>query len=246
MLILPLVIIVSLVATGTLPVTNIVTTVYLKHRRQITLYRSVDRWADIGGGVGGGSGSGSSPSSGARTGIGAVTGSGAGANMSVGAGSVNGDEAESVKAGSARAGRVGDISSAGGSIVGEAGKGSSITGGTSGYVPADGVVEAQSDNSDRGGSIDRLDMGERRSSPSSSGPRSNSALFRRLLALFAGGVFTSSGKGGSGAVGDGGAVFGRGTSLQAGAATSDEGGGGLSLAAVAARPHHLRRQRQRW
>ncbi len=46
-------------------------------------------------------------------------------------------------------------------------------------------------------------------------------------------------------MGDGGAVFSRGTFSHAGAATSNEGGGGhsrLSRAAVAARPCHLRRR----
>jgi hypothetical protein len=206
------------------------------------------RWANIGSSVGGEASSGSGPGSGAGAGLGAGTGSGADASMGVGTGSVVGDgaEAESMKAGSARAERVGDIGSAdgaGGPVVGEAVKGPSITRGTSGNVATDGVVEAQGDNGERGGgvsdgSIAGLDMGERRSSPSF-GPRSNSALFCRLLAFFAGGVFTSIGQGGGGAVGGGGAAFDRRTFSQAGAATSDEGGSGqtgLSLAVVAARP----------
>jgi hypothetical protein len=95
-----------------------------------------------------------------------------------------------------------------------------------------------------------LDMGERRSSPSSSDPNSNSASFRRLLTLLAGGIFASGGEGGSaegggGAVGAGDAVFDRRLSSQAWPATSDEGSSGQSglwYAAVAARPRRLRRR----
>ncbi len=61
-----------------------------------------------------------------------------------------------------------------------------------------GVIEVHDDNDERGGGVTDgavagLEKGERRSSPSSSGPRSSSASLRRLLALFAGGVFTSGG-----------------------------------------------------
>jgi hypothetical protein len=60
-----------------------------------------------------------------------------------------------------------------------------------------GVIEVHDDNDERGGGVTDgavagLEKGERRSSPSS-GPRSSSASLRRLLALFAGGVFTSGG-----------------------------------------------------
>jgi hypothetical protein len=71
-----------------------------------------------------------------------------------------------------------------------------------------------------------LEKGERRISPSSSGPRNSSTSLHHFLALFAGGVFNSGGEGGGGVVGDGGAVFGSVLSLQAGETTSDEGGCG--------------------
>jgi hypothetical protein len=51
-----------------------------------------------------------------------------------------------------KAGSVGDISNAGGagrSVLGEAGKGSSITGGASGDVVTNGVVEALEDSGER-------------------------------------------------------------------------------------------------
>ncbi len=121
-----------------------------------------------------------------------------------------------------------------------------------GIMGINGVMEAHVDNGKRGGGVADggvagLEKGERKTSPSSSGPRSSSASLRRLLALFAGGVFTSGSERGSSVVGDGGAVFGRVASSQAGAATSDEGGGGhsrLPLAAVAARLRRL--QQRRW
>jgi hypothetical protein len=92
-------------------------------------------------------------------------------------------------------------------------------------------------------------MGKRRSSPSSSDPRSNSASFRCLLTLLAGGVFASGGEegggeGGGGAVRVGDVVFDRRSSSQAWPATSDEGSSGQSglwRAAVAARLRRLRR-----
>jgi hypothetical protein len=170
-----------------------------------------------------------------------------GASAGVGAGSVvgYGVEAESVRADAARAGRVGDIGSACGaseSVVGEVGKVSSNTGDALGIIATNGIREAYGDNSGRVGSVADggvagLDRGERRSSPSSSDPHSGYASLRRLLTLFAGGDFASSGEGGGGVIGDGGAVLDRGAFSQAEAATSDEGGCGhsrLSHAAVAA------------
>ncbi len=158
-----------------------------------------------------------------------------------------------------KAGSVGDIGNAGGagrSVLGEAGKGSSITDGASGEIVTDGVVEVLEDSGERDVGVANsgaagLDMGERRGSPSSSDPRSNSASFRRLLTLLAGGVFASGGEGGGGevcggAVGAGDAVFNRRSSSQAWPATSDEGSSRQSRlwsAAVAARPRRLRRRR---
>jgi outer membrane lipoprotein SlyB len=75
----------------------------LKQQRHITLYESVGRWTDIGGGVGSEAGSC----------MGAGVGAGMGASAGVGAGSVvgYGVEGEIVRADAARAGRVGNISS---------------------------------------------------------------------------------------------------------------------------------------
>jgi hypothetical protein len=158
-----------------------------------------------------------------------------------------------------KAGSVGDIGNAGGagrSVLGEAVKGSSITDGASGEIVTDGVVEALEDSGERdvgvaNSGVAGLDMGERRSLPSSPYPRINSASFRRLLTLLAGGVFASGGEGGGGeggdgAVGAGDAVFDRRSSSQAWPATSDSSGqSGLWLAAVAALPRRLQRRRQR-
>ncbi len=61
-----------------------------------------------------------------------------------------------MNAGSVRVGRVGDISNASGAgrfVLGEAGIGSSITGGTSGNVAIDGLVEALGDDGKRGVSV---------------------------------------------------------------------------------------------
>ncbi len=86
-------------------------------------------WADSGGG----------PGSSVKASEGAGTGSGVGASTGMGAGLVIGDgaEAESVEADAGSAGGVGDIGSIGSkgvSMIGNACKGSSIAGGTSGIM----------------------------------------------------------------------------------------------------------------
>jgi hypothetical protein len=85
-------------------------------------------------------------------------------------------------------------------------------GGRDGGVMDGGVI---------GDGVARLERGERRNSPSSSGPRSSSTSLRRLLTRLAGGDSTSSGEGGGGV-----AVYNGGPFSQAGAAvTGDEGCG---------------------
>jgi hypothetical protein len=189
-------------------------------------------------------GSGGSPGSSAEASAGAGTGSGAGASTDDGASSVisDGAEAESVMFGAGVVGGVGDVGSvgsAGKSMMGDANRGSSFAGGNTGVVATNGIMWAHGDKGGRDGdmadgSIAGLENGERRISPSSSGPRNSSASLRRLLALLAGGVFTSGGEGGGGIVGDGGALFSGVASLQVEAATSSEGCGRQSRLPLAA------------
>ncbi len=199
-----------------------------------------------------------SPGSSAEASAGAGTGSGADASTDDGAGSVisDGAEAESVMSGvggvgDGGVGNVGSVGGAGKSMMGDANRGSSVAGSNTGIVATNGIMWAHGDKGKRDGdvadgSVAGLENGERRISPSSSGPRNSSASLRRLLALLAGGVFTSGGEGGGGIVGDGGALFSGVASSQVEAATSSEGGSGqsrLPLAAMAARPRRLPRRR---
>jgi hypothetical protein len=159
------------------------------------------------------------------------SGSGAGASTGEGAVAVIGDgaDAENVAARAGSAGEVGDVRSMGGmggSMIGDASKDSSIAVGTSDIKALNGIVGAHGDSGEIGGGVSGLEKGERRISPSSSGPRNSSTSLRRFLAFFAGGVFTSGSEGVGGVVGDSCAVFGSVVSLQAGEATSDEGGCG--------------------
>jgi hypothetical protein len=153
------------------------------------------------------------------------------------------------------AGRIGDIGSAGGAgktDVGEPGKVSDRAGGVSNTMVScvddrwrdDGI--ADSGVASLSGTAG-LERGERRSSLSSSIPRSSSASLRRFLTRLAGGGFASGGKGGGGvavdvvhnrgafsqavtvASGDGVAadvVHNRGAFSQAGTAASGDGGCG--------------------
>jgi hypothetical protein len=91
--------------------------------------------------------------------------------------------------------------------------------------------------------VARLERGERRNSPSSSGPRSSSISLRRLLTRLARGDSTSGGDGG-GSV----AVYNGGAFSQAGTAATGDGGCGHNclshaVVAAAARPRLVQRRR---
>jgi hypothetical protein len=138
-------------------------------------------------------GSGGSPGSSAEASACAGTCSGAGASTDDGAGSVisDGAEAESVMSSAGGVGGVGDVGSVGGageSMMGDAHRGSSVAGGNMGVVATNSIMWAHGDKGGRDGDVANggvagLENGERRISPSSSGPRNSSASLRRLLAL---------------------------------------------------------------
>jgi hypothetical protein len=91
--------------------------------------------------------------------------------------------------------------------------------------------------------VARLERGERRNSPSSSGPRSSSISLRRLLTRLARGDSTSGGDGG-GSV----AVYNGGAFSQSGTAATGDGGCGHNcllhaVVAAAARPRFVQRRR---
>jgi hypothetical protein len=98
-----------------------------------------------------------------------------------------------------------------------------------------------------GDGVTMPDNGERSNSRSPSDPRNSSNSFLRLLVLFAGGVITSSGKGGSDGVGGVGVervVFSQAGAAMAVALTTRDGVGRLSHIAVAAWLWAC--QRRRW
>jgi hypothetical protein len=130
--------------------------------------------------------------------------------------------------------------------VGDTGSTSTGVGDSNGGDVVGGVCWLGGESGESSGGEATPDRGERRSSPSPSGPRSSSTSLRRLLILLGGGVITS---GDEGAIlgGEGDTAWdGVAALFSAGAAVAVEGERtAFASTVVAARPRRRRRRRRR-